>query len=66
MRDEDGDEDEYFVATPENRIDGFLLASPSGPLGGALLGASEGDEVTYEAPGGTFTLTVVGIRPFEG
>jgi transcription elongation factor GreA len=66
VRDEDGDEDEYFVATPENKVAGFLLASPSGPLGAALLGASEGDEVAYEAPGGTFTVTVVGIRPFEG
>lgn len=66
VRDEDGDEDDYFVATPENKVPGFLLASPSGPLGSALLGASEGDEIAYEAPGGTFKLTVVSIRPFEG
>jgi transcription elongation factor GreA len=66
VADEDGDEDEYFVATPENKIPGYLLASPSGPLGAALLGAAVGDDVTYEAPGGTFTLKIMDIRPFDG
>lgn len=64
VRDDEGDEDEYFVATPENKVPGYLLASPSGPLGRALLGATEGDEVTYEAPGGTFKLTIVTVRPY--
>lgn len=66
LRDEDGDEDEYFVAIPENKVRGFLLASPNGPLGAALIGASAGDEVSYEAPGGTFTVNVVAVRPYEG
>jgi len=66
LRDSDGDEDDYFVAAPENKVDGFLLASPTGPLGSALLGASAGDEVSYEAPGGSFTVTVVAIRTFDG
>lgn len=64
--DSDGDEVEYFVAPPENKQPDFLLASPSGPLGRALMGAKAGDEVTYEAPGGTFTVTVRSIRPFRG
>lgn len=63
--DEDGDEMEYFVAPPENKQPGILLASPSGPLGKALLGTAPGDEVTYQAPGGSFTLTVKDIRPFR-
>ncbi len=66
VRDDDGDELDYFVAMPENKVDGYLLASPSGPLGEALLGAAEGDDVTYQAPGGSFTIKVVGIRPFDG
>lgn len=66
LRDEDGDEDEYFVAIPENKVRGFLLASPNGPLGAALIGTSAGDEVSYEAPGGTFTVNVVAVRPYEG
>ena len=62
----DGGEMEVFVAPPENKVPGFVLASPSSPLGGALLGATVGDDVAYEAPGGTFTVTVTAIRPYEG
>ena len=64
--DSDGDELEYFVAPPENKQPDVLLASPSGPLGRALIGARAGEEVTYEAPGGSFTVTVRSIRPFRG
>jgi transcription elongation factor GreA len=63
--DEDGDELEFFVAPAENKLPGLLLASPDSPLGAALLGATVGDTVTYEAPGGTFTYTVSGIRSHE-
>ncbi len=63
--DSDGSSTEYFVAPTENRIPGFLLASPTGPLGSALLGAAIGDQVSYKAPGGTFTVTVEAVRPFE-
>lgn len=63
--DEDGDEMKFFVAPQENKAPGYIMASPESPLGGALLGAGEGEEVTYEAPGGTFTLKVIEVRPFE-
>ncbi len=53
--DEDGDEMKFFVAPQENKAPGYIMASPESPLGGALLGAAEGEEVTYQAPGGTFT-----------
>lgn len=66
LRDEWGDEDEYFVAIPENKVSGYLLASPAGPLGTALIGASVGDDLSYEAPGGTFSVKVIAVRPFEG
>jgi len=66
VTDTDGDTYEYFVAQPENKMPGFLLASPAGPLGQALLGARAGDKVSYEAPGGSFTMLVDRIRPFEG
>jgi len=62
---EDGRETEYLVATPENRVPGRQLASPSGPLGRALLGARPGERVHYAAPGGTFTVEVVSVRPFD-
>ena len=64
--DDDGDELELFIAPAENKVAGMLLASPESPLGAALLGAAPGDEVTYEAPGGTFTYRVTGVRVYEG
>jgi transcription elongation factor GreA len=64
--DEDGDELEYFVAPTENKVKGYLLASPTSPLGQALLGARVGDRVSYQAPGGVFEVTVTGVRPFPG
>lgn len=62
----DGGEMDVFVAPPENKVADYVLASPSSPLGGALLGAREGEDVSYEAPGGTFTVTVNAIKPYEG
>ena len=66
LMDEDGFEDDYLVAVPENRVPGFLPASPEGPMGTALVGAVVGDDVTYQAPGGKFTVTVLAVRPYEG
>jgi transcription elongation factor GreA len=66
VRDEDGDEMEFFVAPSENKVPGMLLASPDSPLGGALLGARPGDTVTYTAPGGTFRYEVTAVRVYEG
>jgi transcription elongation factor GreA len=63
--DDTGEEMEFFVAPAENKIAGMLLASPDSPLGVALMGAHPGDEVSYEAPGGTFTYTVTGVRFHE-
>ena len=57
---------EVLVATYENRVSGVQTAAPDGPLGSALLGAAVGDQVTFEAPGGTFSYSVESIRPFEG
>ena len=65
VTDDDGDEMEFFVAPQENKVRGMLLASPSSPLGGALMGAAVGDRVDYEAPGGTFSYKVTAIRPYD-
>jgi transcription elongation factor GreA len=64
--DADGEEIEYFVAPQENKVPGLFLASPSSPLGAALLGKAVGDEVEYEAPAGTMTVTIEALRPYEG
>lgn len=63
--DEDGDELEFFVAPAENKLPGLLLASPDSPLGAALMGSKPGDEITYDAPGGTFTYQVKAVRSHE-
>lgn len=64
--DDDGDEMEIFIAASENKVADLFLASPDSPLGAALLGSEPGDDVHYEAPGGTFTYHVKAIRPYEG
>jgi transcription elongation factor GreA len=64
--DADGDEMEVFVANQENKVRGLVLASPESPLGAALIGSKPGDEVSYEAPGGTFTVTVKDVRVYDG
>lgn len=64
--DSDGDEIDYFVAPQENKVAGLSLASPSSPLGAALLGSSVDDRVEYEAPAGTMSVTVKAVRPYDG
>lgn len=64
--DDDGDEMEYFVAPQENKVSGLFLASPSSPLGAALIGRTVGEEVTYEAPAGEMTVAIKAVRPYEG
>ena len=64
--DEDGDEMEIFVANQENRVRGMVLASPESPLGSALIGSKSGDKVTYEAPGGKFTVKIKAVRVYDG
>ncbi|MEE8330260.1 MAG: transcription elongation factor GreA [Acidimicrobiia bacterium] len=64
--DADGTDMEFFVAPAENKVAGFILASPDSPLGAALLGATAGDKVSYEAPAGTFSYEVKSVRVFDG
>jgi len=66
IRGDDGVEMEVFVAPQENKIPGMVLASPTSPLGAALLGAPVGTTVSYEAPSGVFNVDVVAVRPFAG
>lgn len=63
--DEDGDEDTYLVGSREDRTTGLTVVSPESPLGRALVGSKVGDDVTYRAPAGSFTMKVIGIRPLD-
>ena len=52
----------YLVGNLEEQIEGAVLVSPSSPLGKALQDASEGQEVTYQAPNGALKVTVLKIE----
>ncbi len=52
----------YVVGNLEEQVEGATLVSPSSPLGTVLQGASEGQEVTYQAPNGSLTVTVLKIE----
>jgi transcription elongation factor GreA len=66
--DEDEPEDETYLLAEhaEERAPGLRTVTTSSPLGSALLGAAEGQEVAHEAPGGTFRYVVVSFEPFAG
>jgi transcription elongation factor GreA len=67
VRDEDGDEDTYLLAaSAEEKAKGARTITLVSPLGSVLVGAKAGDSVTYEAPGGSFTYTVVSFEPYAG
>src|SRR6476619_1398645 len=47
----------YVVGNLEEQVEDAVLVSPSSPLGTALENASEGQEVTYQAPNGALKVT---------
>jgi len=58
--DADDDVQRFFVGSIEERGD-LPVASPSSPLGQALLGHRAGEEISYAAPGGTLKVTIVAV-----
>jgi transcription elongation factor GreA len=52
----------YVVGHLEEQVEGATLVSPSSPLGTALDGAAVGQEVTYQAPNGALTVTVLKVE----
>ncbi len=62
----EGDTDDmaerYVVGNLEEEVDGADVISPSSPLGAALQGAGAGQKVTYEAPNGALTVTVLEVE----
>ena len=60
--DDDDDFQEFFIGSIEEKSDGVLVASPSSPLGAALLGRGIGDIVEYDAPSGTLRVKIAGLR----
>ncbi|MGH2828941.1 MAG: GreA/GreB family elongation factor [Actinomycetota bacterium] len=63
----DSDDERYLLAlSKEERAQGMRTITTSSPLGQAILGKTKGDEVAYEAPGGTFRYVVAGFEPWDG
>ena len=60
--DDDDDVQRYFVGSIEERRGDMAVVSPDAPLGRALIGKRAGDDVEYEAPGGSLRVTVVGVE----
>jgi transcription elongation factor GreA len=59
--DDEDDTQDYFVGSIEERQGDLPVASPSAPLGEALLGHEVGDVVEYKAPGGMLKVQIVRI-----
>jgi len=58
----DDEAEKYLIGSIEERRDGVTVMSPGSPLGQALMGASPGDTVTFEAPNGPLNVTVDDIE----
>lgn len=60
--DTDDQAERYLVGHLEEFVDGADVISPSSPLGAALVGAVEGQSVTYDAPNGSLTVRVLKVE----
>jgi transcription elongation factor GreA len=64
LDEEEPDDESYLLAeSAEERAPGVRTITTTSPLGGALIGATRGSEVAYDAPAGTFRYLVVGFEP---
>jgi transcription elongation factor GreA len=64
LEDEEPEDETYLLAeSAEERAPGVRTITTTSPLGKAVLGARLDDEVSYEAPAGTFHYLVVGFEP---
>jgi len=62
VEEESGESVEYRLVGPDESDPGQGLLSIESPLGRALMGRSEGDEVTVSRPRGDAAVLVAGIR----
>ena len=63
VKDEFGTEDYLIADSMEEKVDGCSTVTPTSPMGKALAGKKVGDTATVEAPRGSFTVEIVGLRP---
>lgn len=65
---EKGAEDERYLyaMSKEERAAEVRTITTVSPLGRAMMSASKGDEVSYQAPGGTYRYKVIAFEPWDG
>jgi transcription elongation factor GreB len=62
LEDEDGEEQEYRLVGPDEADTRTRCISIDSPMGVALLGRTDGDEVAVARPKGRAVFTIVGVR----
>ena len=67
LDDDDPEEETYLLAEhAEEKASGARTVTTTSPFGSALMGVAEGEEIVYQAPGGSFRYVVVGFEPHTG
>lgn len=61
--DESAEEESYVITWPERADGGVERVSVLAPIGTALLGYREGDEVSWPTPGGVRRLRILDVEP---
>ncbi len=62
--DDESDAERYYIGNMEEQVDGAEVITASSPLGQALDGAEAGATLTYEAPNGVLTVTVLRVEQY--
>ena len=60
--DDEDDAERYLIGNMEEQVDGADVISTSSPLGHAHDGDEAGATITYEAPNGALTVTVLRVE----
>ena len=61
LYDGEDEEERLLVGMIEERREDVMVVSPGSPMGGALLGAGEGDAIEFDSPSGLQKVTVVKV-----
>jgi transcription elongation factor GreA len=62
--DDESDAERYVIGNMEEQVEGADVISASSPLGRALIDAEAGATITYEAPNGSLTVTVLRVEEY--
>ncbi len=63
VKDQYGTEDYLIADSMEEKVDGASTVTPSSPMARALAGKKLGETATVEAPRGSFSVEIVGLKP---